>query len=1041
MLLRWGVSLAIAINAFSLAGADAQRRPDLTGVVKDRSDRPLSDATVFIYTAGPKEGTGVLCPSCYADCRKRTNTDADGKFSIEELDPSLIFRVLVVAKGFQPEFVAKVDPAEKPIEVALKPISGGETPNKRMRGVVLDGDGKPVSGAVVSIRGVSRGTSTRFGGNKEVDPVAVSDDAGEFTINSAEPFDAVGVDVEAAGFAKGIFQRLATGGEVHMLKLDEGVTVKGRVLHDGKPLRGIDMGIAGANRRSEIFVGDYTVATDTNGAFLFPNLPARTEYFVYGRMKSLGEKGSIPSRRVKTGEVGFTVDFGDLVAQPGYRLEGVVRLTGSNSVPEKTQVMVSRKDAWDQLITHTDGQGRFKLTGIPPETVSVHSRVPGYRHSLRNASLDVQNPSSLIGRLRTNKTDLVIELEPGDRRERLDGDWQAQREEPLHGAEATRPEGDLKVTGTVTDAETGKPLPGFTVTEGRQDQYEGRMTWSATRKKKHENGTFEMYLTKQRLAPAVLIEAEGYLPQASAAITNAESELAFALKKGNGPGGVLLKPNGEPAAGVTVYLTDMRNGVYVDGENLKVRETMVRSTKSTVTNDKGRFSFAPMLDAFSAIVVDDAGYLEKRVEDLLANGELRLRPWARVEGKLLIGARPGTNEAVRLWPAHIPYENEPRNFAALQIFLNVKTDDEGRFVFERVPPMHVEVYHEPKVRDSRMGTTPMAQTTKLTLRPGETRQVTLGGKGRPVVGRILVEGYEGTINWRSDVYMMESNVPQPEGIPDLLAMSREFSGTFSALNTDEEKAAAREEFNRARKAAIEKHKQFYATEAGRAHHFLKKRYALNFAQDGSFRIEDVPGGRYKLKMDLREGDSQDISRYSKPRIAEIEKDFEVPDSPGGRSDEPYDLGEISVQARTTMKAGKTAPDFEVKTVDGKTIKLSDFRGKYVLLDFWAVWCGPCVAETPNLKDAYAAFKDDPRFAIVGLSLDPKESSPRDYAKKNELGWIQGFLGDWSKTDLPKQYGVEGIPAIFLIGPDGQIVSTGLRGSNIKSAIQAALQKK
>ena len=105
----------------------------------------------------------------------------------------------------------------------------------------------------------------------------------------------------------------------------------------------------------------------------------------------------------------------------------------------------------------------------------------------------------------------------------------------------------------------------------------------------------------------------------------------------------------------------------------------------------------------SVIVVDDAGFADVRVEQLEQKKEVRLQPSAPVKGKLQIGSPAGTSETVRslrIFPARI----NPRNFSALSLFLTTKTDENGNYDFDRVPPVAVQIYHEPKVRELRTGT-------------------------------------------------------------------------------------------------------------------------------------------------------------------------------------------------------------------------------------------------------------------------------------------------------------------------------------------------
>jgi thiol-disulfide isomerase/thioredoxin len=126
----------------------------------------------------------------------------------------------------------------------------------------------------------------------------------------------------------------------------------------------------------------------------------------------------------------------------------------------------------------------------------------------------------------------------------------------------------------------------------------------------------------------------------------------------------------------------------------------------------------------------------------------------------------------------------------------------------------------------------------------------------------------------------------------------------------------------------------------------------------------------------------------------------------------------------------------VNSLDDEELSLADFRGKFVLLDFWATWCAPCVAEIPNLESVQKQFGADPRFAMVSLSLDEKPADAMSYVKAQTLTWRQGHIG--GESPVASAYGATAIPATFLIGPDGKILATNLRGAAIQRAIARAL---
>jgi len=135
---------------------------------------------------------------------------------------------------------------------------------------------------------------------------------------------------------------------------------------------------------------------------------------------------------------------------------------------------------------------------------------------------------------------------------------------------------------------------------------------------------------------------------------------------------------------------------------------------------------------------------------------------------------------------------------------------------------------------------------------------------------------------------------------------------------------------------------------------------------------------------------------------------------------------------------------ELKTLDGETLKLpDDLKGKVVVVDFWATWCRPCLVALPQMRQLYDKYKPQ-GLEIVGISLDKPGTDLKEFVKSEKINWIHTFAGDGRRDPTAGRYGVQGIPNVWVIGPDGKVISDGalrhrLGHANLEAIVAKALR--
>ena len=922
--------------------------------------------------AGVKVHRGIWTRKDFKDLNRNYVSDDLGQVRMELPEGIYIFRLWARARGFVPLF-AHWEEEEKPEESLPAEFTFRLQKGTSIGGVVHNQDGQPIKGVSVDVKlqsGGQRDGRTGPDGWLSEGETPVTDAEGRWTLDNvpaslnldlrlklSHPDYISDANWGASQEAQGVDLKALRRREATII-MRGGLVARGTVTDpQGKPIAGAVV-VRGDDPYFE--VGSQEVRTDDQGRYQFPPLPAGA---INITVMAPGWMPAIRKVEIKQGMPSF-----DFRLEPGKELRIRFVDTAGKPVPG-VLVMIDKWRGGESLYNHrhpnvldthipvqADQDGLYRWTWAPDDPVAYVFEKEGFvRHEVTLSARDGEQTITLP---------------------RI-----------------------LKITGKVTDAATGRPILSGTaipVLEFRP----GRLITERDHLRTFSDGTYTIEGDRSDVSYRVRLEAAGYRSAISEAVRPGapRTTLDFRLEAAPAVEGRILDPHGNPVKDARVYLATSTQ-ILMNWED----DNGGGSGHKVVTGADGRFSFPAQFERYAMVAVHDSGYAEVQQGPDQQPGELTLKDWAHVDGRLLQAGQPVAATWITFSPLRILNGVAPH----IQDSMSVKTDRDGRFAFRRVPPVKASVRAQLSVwQDSPLTS---SQSVPLDLKPGEHVALDPGGKGTVVRGRVLLSGDAAL---KIDVHK------------SLNWLLRKAPGIEPPAELRSAGLTARDGWNNV----------WTSTAEGLAFMQTLPLTFVTLDKDGRFTISGVQAGDYDLALRLYEppGDGCLVnpvgSRIYRFQVSE--------DAARGAS---MDLGEIPVKVALGPRTGDMVPDFAFADSSGKTRKLSALRGQYVLLDFWATWCAPCVAEFPALAKVHDPLGRNNRLTVLGVNLDDDPGKAQMFVERQKLAWTQAFLGRVEdKDEILSRYAISSVPTYILVGPDGKLIGRSEDLQVITEALQRVL---